>query len=115
MSELKDMIRRIRKFNAERDWSQFHNYKDLALSLVLESAEVLEHFQWQNGDQLEKRGKERKEQLAEELADVTIYLLQLTDKLKIDLSQAVVDKIKKNSLKYPISKSKGSAKKYTEL
>ena len=115
MSEIKRITELIKRFRDERDWKQFHNHKDVALSLVLEASEVLEHFQWKSLKEVEEHGKACKEELADELADVAMYLFELTDNLKIDLSQAIAQKMKKNALKYPVHKAKGKHTKYNKL
>lgn len=115
MSEIKSLTEKIKKFRDDRDWMQFHNHKDMALSLVLEAAEVLEHFQWKKPEEVEKHARKRKEEIAEELADVAMYLFELADNLKIDLAKAIEDKLAKNAKKYPIQKAKGNARKYTEF
>jgi NTP pyrophosphatase (non-canonical NTP hydrolase) len=115
MSEIQKITQKIRKFRDERDWKQFHNHKDVALSLVLEASEVLEHFQWKSPAEVEAHGRENKEELSDELADVAIYLMELADNLKIDLPKAIERKLKKNALKYPIEKAKGRHTKYNKL
>ena len=115
MPEIKQITQKIRKFRDARDWKQFHNHKDLALSLVLEATEVLEHFQWKSLQEVEQYGKDSKEEIADELADVAIYLLELADNLRIDLKSAIFTKMKKNALKYPINKAKGKHTKYNKL
>ncbi len=115
MSEIKQLTEKIKKFVNERDWEQFHNPKDLALSLVLEATEVLEHFQWKRTDEVEAHALKSKDEIADELADVACYLLELADHLKIDLPQAIERKIAKNALKYPVEKSKGNITKYNKL
>ncbi len=116
MSEIKKLTEKVLAFRDERDWKQFHNSKDLALSLVLEAAEVLEIFQWkQDMGAIQNAARERKEDLADELADVFCYTLLLANDLGIDLEQALESKIEKNGVKYPAEKAKGSDKKYTEL
>ena len=99
-------------FCKERDWEQFHNPKDLAISISLEAAELLETFQWSgaNLDVPEKRNA-----MTEELADVTIYCIYLADILGVNLVEAISDKIDINEKKYPVDKSRGNSKKYTEL
>ena len=99
-------------FRDERDWSQFHNPKDLALSISLEASELLECFQW-SGNDLIVSGK--KEEMAEELSDVFNYCLLMADVLNIDILKTTSDKIDKNAAKYPIEASKGNSTKYTEL
>ncbi len=115
MNEIQQITEKIKKFRDERDWKQFHNHKDVALSLVLEATEVLEHFQWKKPEEVEAHAAACKDDIADELADVAIYLLELADNLEIDLPKAIEGKIKKNGLKYPVEKSKGSITKYTKL
>ncbi len=112
LSELQTMIR---KFCDERDWDQFHNPKDLSISLALEAAEVLEHFQWKNKDEMAIHSVKNKDAIAEELADVLYWVLLLSNKLDVDLVSSFQDKMLKNEQKYPVDKAKGSHKKYTEL
>ncbi len=109
---LDHLIQKLIEFRDQRNWKQFHNPKDLVISLVLEAGELLELFQWKSSEQavLEKR-----DDIEEEMADVLMYLLLLSNELGIDLEQAVIDKIAKNVKKYPESKSYGSSKKYTDL
>ena len=99
-------------FRADRDWEQFHNLKDLAISLNLEAAELLETFQWSGAD-LEVSAK--KEHMAEELADVLIYAIYFATELGVDIPEIICDKINSNSEKYPVSKFKGASRKYKEL
>lgn len=115
MSDFNEIIQKIRKFRDERDWMQFHNHKDMALSLVLEATEVLEHFQWKKPEEVNAHAEKNKDEIAEELADVGMYLFELADNLGIDLKKAIQDKLEKNAQKYPIEKAKGSAKKYNQL
>ena len=103
------------RFRDERQWKQFHNPKDLALTLALEAAEVLEHVQWRNARELEAHLRDRKSDVADELADVLHVVLLLAEHLDIDLADAFVRKMAKNAKKYPVEKARGSAKKYTEL
>ena len=105
----------IRKFVDDRDWDQFHNPKDLSISLSLEAAEVLEHFQWKNDAEMAAHAEKHKDDVGEELADVLYWVLLLANKLNINLSEAFKAKMVKNEAKYPIEKAKGSHKKYTEL
>ena len=99
-------------FREERDWVQFHNPKDLAISINLEAAELLEAFQW-SGVDLEALGKQ--DRMAEELADVAIYCIYLADAIGVNLADTVNAKIDANAEKYPVDKSRGSSRKYTEL
>jgi len=115
MSDIKKITNKIKKFRDERDWLQFHNHKDLALSLVLEAAEVLEHFQWKSPQEVEAYGKAAKNEIADELADVAMYLFELADNLGIDLPKAIDVKMKKNAKKYPVAKAKGKHTKYNKL
>lgn len=110
-----DIIKKIVKFRNERDWKQFHNPKDLAISLSLEASEVLEHFQWKSKEEIEEYIKTHKEHIAEELADVLYWVLLMSHDLKIDIIKASEKKLKKNIEKYPIKKAKGKHTKYNKL
>lgn len=105
--EYDDLMDKIKKFVQDRDWDQFHYPKDLAISLNLEAAELLECFQWKNNEEVEKmlENKKEKEHIEEEIADVAIYLMQLAHSLDIDLKKAIEDKIIKNAKKYPIKRN----------
>ncbi|WP_354277594.1 nucleotide pyrophosphohydrolase [Stenotrophomonas rhizophila] len=94
---------------------QFHNPKNLAISVVLEATELLEHFQWKSPEQSEAHAIKARDEIADEIADVAVYLIELADNLGIDLERAILGKLEKNAAKYPIEKAKGSSKKYTEL
>jgi NTP pyrophosphatase (non-canonical NTP hydrolase) len=115
MSDIKDLTNKINHWVAERGWEPAQKPKDLAISLSLEAAEVLEHFQWKNERKVAKHIRENREELADELADVAIYLFKLADKAKIDLRSAVENKLIKASKKYPIHAVKGSSKEYYRL
>ncbi len=115
MSDLQQITEQIRRFRDERDWMQFHNPKNLAVSICLESAELLEHFQWSTAEQSEDVVRKKSEQISAEIADVAIYLIELADNLGIDLWQAIQKKLQQNAAKYPVEKAKGNALKYTEL
>jgi len=111
-----EILNQLLKFRSERDWEQFHKPKDLAISLSLEAAELLECFQWKNDDEVELMLKSQsKKNVEDEIADIAIYLNLLCHDLNIDLNQAILQKLRQNEEKYPIEKSKGSAKKYSEL
>jgi dCTP diphosphatase len=112
---LADLQAKIREFVDERDWDQFHNPKDLAISLVLEATEVLEHFQWKDDNAMATHVKENRQEVAEELSDTFYCVLLLANKLDIDLVEVFEQKMAKNRKKYPIKKAKGTAKKYTSL
>ncbi len=115
MTDIQELTDIILKFRNDRNWKQFHNEKDLALSLVLEATEVLEHFQWKNNEHLEKYLKEHKTDLGEELSDVLYWVLLLSHDLGIDIKSAFKQKMELNAKKYPIEKAKDSDKKYNEL
>lgn len=115
MSELKKMQKQILAFRDARDWKQFHNPKDLAISLVLEATEVLEHFQWTSQNNINDYIKSHKNEIGEELADTLYWILLMAQDLEIDLFDAFDKKMIKNELKYPVKQSKGSSKKYTEF
>ena len=105
----------IHRFCLDRDWKQFHNPKDLAMSLVLEATEVLEHFQWKSPEEIAAHLAERKDEFASELADTLYWLLILSRDLEIDLLDALRAKMRENERKYPVAKAKGNHKKYTEF
>lgn len=112
---LNELTELLLAFVHERDWKQFHNPKDMAISLILESAELLELTQWKNGQELQAAMESRREAVADELADVLFWVLEIGDHFQIDLAQAFKDKLRKNAEKYPVEKARGSSKKYTEL
>ena len=115
MGEINEITAKIMQFRDARDWQQFHNHKDVALSLVLEAGEVLEHFQWKSAAEVERHGKEHKDELADELADVAWYVFELARDLDIDLGQAIASKMQKNAEKYPVDKCRGRHTKYNKL
>ena len=115
MTDLDKLQDIIVKFNEERDWGQFHNPKDTAISLVLEASEFLEHFQWKNEKEIKEHLKGSKEAVSEELADVLYWVLLIAHDLDIKLDEALLKKMIKNRTKYPIEKAKGKHTKYTEL
>jgi dCTP diphosphatase len=112
---MQDTIARIRKFRDERDWKQFHNPKDLAVSISIEAAELLELFQWKGAAESARFAADNRERVSEEIADVAIYLVELADITGIDLAQAIDAKLEKNARKYPVEKSRGISTKYTDL
>ncbi len=109
MQESKAVLRELLKFRDERAWAPFHNPKDLALALNVEAGELLELFLWKQPEEADR------ERVKEELADVFAYALLLADKYGFDLEEIMLEKIGKNAIKYPVDKSKGTAKKYDEL
>lgn len=116
MKELDLLVKKIVGFRDERDWGQFHNAKDLAVSLSIEASELLECFQWKNTKEVREIVEStNKENIEDEIADVAMYLLLLSHELNIDIESAIAKKIVKNGQKYPVDKAKGSFKKYTEL
>lgn len=109
MNDLKQLTEEVLTFTRDRDWDQFHNPKDLAIALSIESSELLEAFLW-------KKPEEAKfDKIKEELADVVNYAILLADKCNLDIYEIVTEKLRLNGEKYPVEKSKGSAKKYNEL
>lgn len=113
--ELKHLRDRLRDFAAHRDWNQFHSPKNLAIALSVEAGELLEHFQWISDRESLTVPNEKRERIQEEMADVLLYVIRLGDVLNIDLFRAAEDKIDANAEKYPVDRSRGNAKKYTEL
>ncbi|WP_458413338.1 nucleotide pyrophosphohydrolase [Schinkia sp. CFF1] len=109
---MQEIQKKITQFRDDRDWSQFHNPKDLAISISLEANELLENFQWKNSEEAVEKNIEN---IKDEIADVLIYSFLFADRLGIDIEEAILNKLEKNNRKYPISKSFGSNKKYTEL
>src|SRR5258706_11565548 len=114
-SELASLMRRIKRFARERDWEQFHTPKNLAMAMSVEAAEVVEIFQCLTEAESRALPKNKVNDLGDELADTYIYLLKLADHFGIDLNQAATATIRKNAQKYPVSKARGSAKKYDEF
>ena len=112
---IEELQKKIVKFRDDRNWKQFHNPKDLAISLSLEYSELLEHFQWKSKEEIEEHIKINKEKIAEELSDVLYWVLLISYDLNIDFKKALNRKILVNSKKYPVEKAKGKHTKYTEL
>jgi len=107
-----DLIRQILKFRDDRNWKQYHNPKDLAISISIESAELLENFQWSaHTESLENK----RSAIYEELADVLIYCILMADSIDADIYKIIKEKLQKNQLKYPIAKSYGKKEKYSDL
>jgi dCTP diphosphatase len=104
---LKELIKEILQFRDERDWKQFHTPENLAKSISIEAAELLENFQWERDF--------KKDRVQEELADVMMYCVLMADVLEVDLKEIMKHKLEKNKMKYPVSKAKGRSTKYTEL
>ncbi|MFB2003718.1 nucleotide pyrophosphohydrolase [Staphylococcus aureus] len=106
------VMEKINQFRDERNWRQFHNEKDLALSITLEASELLELFQWKSPEDVVESKRER---LAEELADILIYSYMFADNLDFDINEIIEQKLVKNAEKYPVDKSKDNNSKYNEL
>jgi NTP pyrophosphatase (non-canonical NTP hydrolase) len=115
MAELERLRDALRQFARERDWDQFHSPKNLAMALSVEAAELLETFQWLTEEQSRRLSAEAQAAASDEIADVLLYLLRLADQLGIDPIAAAQRKLGENAKKYPVEKSRGSAKKYNEL
>lgn len=113
--DLRELRDALRQFAVERDWDQTHSPKNLAAALVVESAELLEHFKWMPESQSRIVSDETKQVIAHEMADVLLYLVQLSDKLGVDLLAAATDKMALNASKHPVKPARGTAGKYTEL
>ena len=109
MNDNEIIVQELIKFRNERDWEQFHNPKDLAVAISIESNELLECFLWKNPEEANK------DKVKEELADVLSFAFLLADKYKFDVKDIILEKIMQNNIKYPVDKSKGNAKKYNEL
>jgi len=105
----------VQKFVDNRDWNKYHHPKDVAISIAIEAAELMEHFQWIKENELDEVIKEKSAELQDELADIMIYCLSFANAVGIDISHAVTQKIQKNESKYPIEEVKGNYKKYTEI
>ena len=111
---MEKLIEKIRAFNKDRDWGQFHSPKNLAMALNVEVAEIAEHFQWLKEEESKNLGPEKLAEIKDEIGDVMIFLLNLSDKLNIDVLEAAADKLEKNKEKYPAEKVKGNSLKYSE-
>jgi len=114
VSELKE---RVDRFISEREWNKYHKPKDLSISIVLESSELLEHFQWLADDEIEimLKDSQKLQQIESELADIVIYCLSLSNALRSDLSNVVLRKLEEDEKKYPSEKVKGSYRKYNQI
>ena len=112
---LDSLAARLHQFATERHWDLFHSPKNLATALSVEAAELLEHFQWLTEDESRRLPAEKQEAVAQEAADVLLYLIQLADKLGIDLVAAAERKLEINRQKYPVNAARGTSRKYREL
>jgi NTP pyrophosphatase (non-canonical NTP hydrolase) len=115
MSDLGKLQDRVLKFRDDRDWKQFHNPKDLAISLLVEATELLDEFKWKDEKAVAKHLKESKESVSDEVMDVLYHVLLISADLDIDISKEFERKMRNNEAKYPVEKSTGSNKKYTEI
>jgi NTP pyrophosphatase (non-canonical NTP hydrolase) len=114
IDSLEQLRQRLAEFAAVRDWDQFHSPKNLAMALIAETAELVEHFQWLSEEQSRLLSPEKKQAVSYELADVLIYLIRLADKLDIDLIAAAQAKIQINETRYPVERVKGDARRADE-
>ena len=112
--DLNSLINRLRQFADERDWNQFHSPKNLAMALIVEAGELVEHFQWLTESESGALPVEKLREVEYEIADVFIYLLRLSDQLNVDIVDAAVRKMELNACKYPVEKVSGKSKKYTD-
>ena len=110
---LVELRQKIDSFVNERDWAQFHSPKNLAMAMIVEAAELVEHFQWDTIQESYDLSAEKRQEVAHELADTFVYLLRLAEVTGIDLIKAANDKVALNAIKYPVDKAKGSNAKYT--
>jgi len=113
-SDLQLLRDKLRLFAEVRNWEQFHTPKNLSMALIVEVAELMAHFQWLTAAESQNLTAEKKQTVADELADILLYLVHISDKLDVDLLQAALAKLGKNALKYPADQVFGSAKKYNE-
>jgi NTP pyrophosphatase (non-canonical NTP hydrolase) len=114
-NNIAELLKEIFKFRDNRDWAQFHDPKNLAEAITIESGELLEHFLWKTAAESRKITKEKREKLAGEIADILIFSMLFAHETGVDIEKAILDKIRHNETRYPVDKAKGSAKKYTEL
>lgn len=112
---LEDALFALIEFRKNRDWEKYHTPKNLSMSIAIEAAELMEHFQWTDSTEPQNSIEERLSAIKDEIADTASYLLLLSHDLGIDLNKAVLDKIKKNEEKYPVDKCKGKYEKYDRL
>ena len=114
-NEIEDLTNALRRFAQERDWEKFHTPKNLAMALMVEAAEIAEHFQWSDAAQSEALPAEKRQAVAMEIGDTFIYLLRLADRLGIDIVDSARAKMEINAARYPVEKVFGRAVKYSEL
>jgi NTP pyrophosphatase (non-canonical NTP hydrolase) len=112
---ISELTAQIQTFVDARDWRKFHNAKDLAVAISAEAGELMQHFVWQQDDQIEKRLEKNREEIASEIADVAILLFEFADNLGMNLGEVMQAKIARNDVRYPVEKSRGNNLKYSEL
>ena len=115
MDSIPALTARIREFRDARDWLQFHSPKDLAVAIIAEAGELLQHFVWKSPEESWERAEAKKAEVASEIADVGILLFELADNLGLDLAAVMREKIDRNEIRYPADKARGSNRKYNEL
>ncbi len=115
MDSITKITEKIRTFRDDRDWMQFHNPKEIAAAIAIESAELQEIFLWKDYPESETAAREKQQAVADEIADIAVYLFELADNLGLQLGEVMLEKMQKNAAKYPIDKSRGSNLKYNEL
>jgi NTP pyrophosphatase (non-canonical NTP hydrolase) len=113
--DLEAIKQALREFAKARDWDQFHSPKNFSMALIVECAELVEHFQWLTDEQSKNLSAETLDEVSLEMADIMIYLIRLADKLEVDLLPTIERKMKLNAIKYPVEQSKGIADKYNKL
>ncbi len=112
---ISDLTARIQAFVDAREWRKYHNAKDLAVAISAEAGELMQHFVWQQDEQIEKRLENHREEIASEIADVAILLFEFADNLGMKLGEVMEEKIARNDVRYPVEKSRGNNLKYSEL
>jgi dCTP diphosphatase len=112
---ISELTQQIQTFVDDREWRQFHNAKDLAVAICAEAGELMQHFVWQQEEQIEKRLRAHRDEIASEIADVAILLFEFADNLGFKLGDVMQQKIAYNDLRYPVEKSRGNNLKYSEL
>jgi len=115
-TRIHDLKEKVKKFSEERDWDKFHGAKELTTALIIESAELLEHFRFKSEKEVEDlfRDSEKRGKIEDEMADVLFFLVRLAQRYDVDISRIFERKMEENERKYPVSKAKGSNKKYSE-
>lgn len=114
MDTIENLNTVLKQFAIERDWEQFQSPKNLSMALIVEAAELVEHFQWLTEEKSYKLSKEKHQEVAYEMADILLYLIRLSERLDVDLITAAQEKIEINEKRYPADKVRGSAKKYSD-